>query len=82
MEVVVSDIVALGVGGTDVVALDVTVLVGMCLDVVSRRFETCVCGKVGSCRLLDRAFVEFVGVSVRGCVRLASMHLVHGQSVN
>lgn len=62
--------------------LDVTVLVGLCLDVVCRRFETCVCGVVRSCRLLDRVVVEFVGVCVWGCVRLASMHLVQGQSVN
>jgi hypothetical protein len=72
----------LGVDGTDVVALDVTVLVGLCLDVVFRRFETCVCGEVGSCRLLDRAFVEFVGGCFWDWVRLASMHLVQGHSTN
>ncbi len=63
-------------------ALDVMVSVGLCLGVVLQRFEACVCGEVGSCRLLDRVVVGFVGVCLRGCVRLASMHLVHGQSVN
>ena len=80
MEVVISEVWALGVGAADVMALEGTVLVGLCLDVVSRRFEACVCGEVGGCRLLDRAFVVFVGGCFWDWVRLASMHLVQGHS--
>ena len=44
MEVVISEVWALGVGAADVMALEGTVLVGLDLDVVCRRFEACGCG--------------------------------------